>query len=104
MESDWKKFAAKLDEWRERYLTTQNARLAAMLLDESKSPTERFWDAKKALDEEARTLRRCLDEISRSKMWLNLLAMRSAGMIQREDLREFSEELQRQVFEIETLK
>lgn len=100
MESDWKKFRAKLEEWRERYLSTRNARLAALLLDESKSPTERFWDAKQALDEEARTLRQCLDGYSRSTMWLNLLAMRSAGMIQREDLREFSEDLQRQVFDL----
>ena len=104
MESDWKKFRAKLDQWRERYLATQNARLAAVLLDESKSPTERFWEAKNALDDEARTLRQCLDDYSRSTMWLKLLAMRSADMIQREDLREFSEELQRQVFDVEMPK
>jgi hypothetical protein len=31
-------------------------------------------------------------------MWLRLMAMRAAGMIRREDMAEFSEELQGHVF------
>ena len=47
----------------------------------------------------AKTLRRCLDDLSRSKMWLRLMEMRAAGMLRREDLADFSAELQQQVFD-----
>lgn len=100
MESDWKKFRAQLPIWRERYLADRNARIARILTDPKKSETERFWDAEELIQKEAKTLRRCLDDISRSKMWLRLMAMRSAGMIKREDLAEFSETLQKQIFDV----
>ena len=98
MESDWKKFGALLPVWRERYLAERNARIAHTLADPNRSETERFWDAQEQMQKEAKVLRRCLDDISRSKMPLRLLEMRNAGMIQREDLAGFSEELQKQVF------
>jgi hypothetical protein len=99
VESDWKKFSAMLPIWRERYLADHNARLVRLLTDPKKSETERFWDAEEQLRKEAKTLRECLDDLSRSKMWLRLMAMRAAGMISREDIAEFSEELQKQVFD-----
>ena len=98
MESDWKKFSAMLSVWRERYLTERNAQIARTLTDPNKSDTERFWDAAEQMQTEAKVLRRCLDDISRSKMWLRLMEMRAAGMIRSEDLAGFSEELQKQVF------
>jgi hypothetical protein len=99
VESDWKKFSAMLPIWRERYLADQNARLVRLLTDPKKSETDRFWDAEEQLRKEAKTLRECLDDLSRSKMWLRLMAMRAAGMISRDDFAEFSEELQKQVFD-----
>jgi len=99
VESDWKKFSAMLPIWRERYLADRNARIARILTDSKKSETERFWDAEEQIQKEAKTLRGCLDDISRSKMWLRLMAMRAAEMIRREDLAEFSEELQRHIFD-----
>ncbi|MHC1769237.1 MAG: hypothetical protein AB9869_33975 [Verrucomicrobiia bacterium] len=99
MESDWKKFRALLPIWRERYLAERNACIARILTDPKKSETERFWDAEEQIQKEAKTLRRCLDDISRSKMWLRLMAMRAAGMIKREDLADFSEKLQKQIFD-----
>jgi len=41
----------------------------------------------------------CLDGHSRSKMWLFMISMRRAGMLKREDRRDFSEEIQKQVFD-----
>jgi hypothetical protein len=99
VESDWKKFSAMLPVWRERYLAERNARIAGLLTDSTKSETERFWNAEDQIRKEAKTLRDCLGDLSRSKMWLRLMAMRAAGMIRREDLTEFSEELQKQVFD-----
>lgn len=97
-ESDWKKFRVMLEVWRERYLAEKNRRLAAMLTDPKKTETERFWDAEHAIEKEARILEQCLDDIRRSRMLERLWEMRGAGMIRREDLAEFSDELQDQVF------
>lgn len=98
LESDWKKFRAKLEVWRERYLTEKNHQIAAVLMNPQKSETERFWEAERLMEKEARVLHRCLDDIRRSRMHERLWEMRAAKMIRREDLMEFSEELQDQVF------
>jgi hypothetical protein len=97
-ESDWKKFRSMLPVWRERYLAEKNRRIAALLADANKTETDRFWNAERLIGKEARVLQRCLDDIRRSRMWERLAEMRGAGMIRREDLADFSEELQRQVF------
>ena len=97
-ESDWKKFRAMLPVWRERYLAEKNPRIAAILSGPRKTETERFWEAERVIEKEARILSRCLDDIRRSRMWERLAEMRAARMIRREDLAEFSPELQDQVF------
>ena len=84
--------------WRERYLAERNPRIAAVLSDPKRAETERFWEAEKLIGKEARILARCLDDIRRSRMWERLAEMRAARMIRREDLAEFSAELQDQVF------
>lgn len=99
VESDWKKFSAMIPRLRERYLAEQNARVASVLIDPRKNETERFWDAMDVMQKESKTLRMCLDDLSRSKMWLTLITMRGAGMLKKEDLVGFSEELQKQVFD-----
>ena len=99
VESDWKKFSAMIPILRERYLTERNARVAAILSDPKRNETERFWDAMDLMLKESKILRRCLDDISRSKMWLTLITMRRSGMLEKEDLAGFSEALQKQVFD-----
>ena len=98
-ESDWKKYSARLPMWRERYLAKQNARIARVLADPKKNHSERFWDALEEMEKEAKTLRACLDRHSRSNMMLSLLSMRAVGMINAEDLADFSEELQELVLQ-----
>jgi hypothetical protein len=68
-----------------------------MLVDRTKTETERFWDAMEVMEREARVLRECLDGHSRSKMWLYMLAMIRAGMLTRVDVSGFSEDLQKEV-------
>ena len=97
MESDWKTFAKRVPEWRERYLLKKNEEIIGILTDESKTPTERFWDAKKKMKEEAKVLVDCLDGHSRSKMQRYLLLMHLHGLIQDSDLNEFSEALREQI-------
>jgi hypothetical protein len=97
-ESDWKKFSAMIPMLRERYLAEQNARVMRLLGDPKKNETERFWDAMDVMQKESKTLRRCLDDHSRSKMALAMLNMRVAGMLKKEDLAGFSLELQDLIF------
>jgi hypothetical protein len=98
MESDWKQFSALVPVLRERYLAERNAEIARIINDPKKTETERFWDAMEVMEKEAKTLRKCLDDHSRSKMWLNMITMRGAGMLKREDLAGFGEEIQKKVF------
>jgi len=100
IESDWKKFSAMVPMLRERYLATQNARIARLLADPKKNETERFWDALDEMKKEAQTLKTCLDGHSRSEMLFFLVLMRKVGMVKKEDLADFSEDLQKQLFDV----
>jgi hypothetical protein len=92
-ESDWRAFRDSLVEWRERYLETTTQEIADVLQEEGASPTERFWNAKERIDEEATILRDCLDGHSRSKMDMHLVLMYRHGLIDDADLERFSDEL-----------
>jgi hypothetical protein len=97
LESDWKTFRKRVPEWRERYLLKKNEEIIGILRNEGKTPTERFWDAKEKMKEEAKILVDCLDGHSRSKMQWYLLLMHRRGLLQDSDLNEFSEVLQEQI-------
>ncbi len=97
LESDWRKFGAMIPKLRERYLAERNARVMALLTADKKCETERFWDAMDEMAREARVLQECLDDHSRSRMWLHLRSMIRAGMLTQEDLPEFSGELQKEL-------
>ena len=93
-ESDWKKFRSMVVTLRERYITRCNDRLTVMLNNPDKTETERFWETYEEMKIEAKNLVRCLDGHSRSKMTLFLERMIRVGMLKREDITVFSEELQ----------
>jgi hypothetical protein len=97
LESDWKTFWKGVPEWRERYLLKKNEEIIGVLTDERKTPTERFWDAKKRMKEEAKILTDCLDGHSRSKMHWYLILMYRYGLVQDSDLSQFSEPLRNQI-------
>jgi hypothetical protein len=93
VESDWKTFRRRIPEWRERYLVKRNSEIAGLLIDESKTSTERFWEAEKKVGEVAKLLTDLLDGHSRSKMPWILLSMYGQKFIGDGDLKEFSAEL-----------
>ena len=95
MESDWRKFRDMVPQLRERSLAGCNARIASVLADPKKNETDRFWDALEQMEKEAKILRNCLDGHSRSSMSLFMSLMLHHGMLTREDLLQFSEELQK---------
>ena len=100
LESDWKIFRKRVPEWLERYLEEQNKRIAAMLADDKKTPTERFWDTEKEMKAVARILVNCLDGHTRSKMEMSLCLMVRHNMIGSEDLEEFSGELRERILRV----
>lgn len=93
-ESDWKRFRKIVPELRERYIEKKNSALLQILTDSDKTPTEQFWDIYNATRKEAKILRDCLDGHSRSKQFFFMVLMCNHGLIAREDLEGFSEDLQ----------
>ena len=96
-EADWRRFRDMVPKLRERYLAERNPKIAALLSDPKKNETERFWNAMEKIEKEAKTLRHCLDGHSRSKMWIYMLSMIGAGMLKKEDLAGFSDDLQKEI-------
>ncbi|MDX2111269.1 MAG: hypothetical protein SFY80_13635 [Verrucomicrobiota bacterium] len=99
-ESDWKTFRNSLPELREKYLYKKNQDIVKLLNNPKESPTECFWKAEERIKEEARILRDCFDGYSRSKMYLHIMLMCRYGILEKEDLEKFSEELQAEHREI----
>ncbi|EDY82831.1 hypothetical protein VDG1235_2454 [Verrucomicrobiia bacterium DG1235] len=92
-ESDWKRFGKIVPELRERYLEKKNKELLKSLSDAGKTPTEQFWDTFEKMKKEKKILEDCLDGHSRSKQFFYMVSMCSYGMMRKEDLDGFSEEL-----------
>jgi len=93
-ESDWKLYSSLVPQWRERYLQIKNEAFAAHLSDPAKTPTDQFWDVLEEMKAEAKVLNSCLGHHSRSRMFLSMAQMLRHDLIFKEDLTEFSEELQ----------
>jgi hypothetical protein len=100
LESDWKTFRKRVQEWRERYLAGQNQQIAALFADGEKTPTEQFWEAEKKIQTVARILVDCLDGHSRSKMEMYLSLMYRHKIIGADDLEEFSGEIKERILRI----
>ena len=93
-ESDWKKYSARLHEWRDRYLDRRNRAFVQSLQRSGKTPSERFWETRSQVEGEAKVLRDCFDRHSRSSMKMSLVLMLRYGIVEWEDLRDFSDECQ----------
>ena len=93
-ESDWKHYKSMLDDLRERYLKQKNSEFIEMLSEQNKTATDQFWDTLKEMKEETKILNDCLGRLSRSSMYFQMMSMCSHGMMEKEDLDKFSEELQ----------
>ena len=98
-EKDWKAFRNLVPILRERYLRARNEELTAILGDDDRSPTEKFWDLEERAGEIAAALRACLDGHSRTKMRQFMIQMLGVGMMAVEDLDAFSEELRERMIE-----
>jgi len=93
-ESDWKRFRKMVPDLRERYLKVKNRELVAILMASDKTPTDQFWDTFEAMKKEQKVLVDCLDDHRRSTMLMSMALMCRYGMLNADDLKEFSEGLQ----------
>jgi hypothetical protein len=92
-ESDWKTFRKMVPELRERYLEKTNEELKNLLLTPDQTPTERFWNTYEKITKEAKILHHCLDGHSRSRMVSFIYMMLDCGLMDLDDLSQFSDEL-----------
>lgn len=96
-ESDWKALRNMVLELRERYLAEKNKEIVAIFMDESRTPTRRFWDARERIEKERKILEACMDGHSRSKMRWYMHLMYRYGMLNDSDLESFSEDLRNDI-------
>ena len=102
-ESDWKKFRNSLEKWRETYLKRKNNEIRSILEDNNLNETEKFWNIVDFQKKESKILRDCLNNFSRSNMLVHMAIMKKYGMICKEDIEEFSEELQKLLEDFERI-
>ena len=92
-ESDWKRFRKMVPDLRERYLKEKNSDFVKVLVDPKRTPTDQFWDPWGEMEKEKKILRDCLDAHSRSNQFQHMALMCRYGMLKREDLNSFSDQL-----------
>jgi len=102
-ESDWKQFRKMVPDLRERYLEENIPIFQEVLNDKNLTPTDRFWDTFKKMEEIGKILRDCLDGHSRSNMVMYMSLMYRYGLLKDEDLKHFSEELQERMKKMKEL-
>ena len=94
-ESDWKLFRQRIPEWQERYMDALLREYAA-LLARSEKASNRFWSLEKRIHEDRQRVG-AVARMSRSSMYINLLALLRDGAITLNDLDGFSDDLRKQL-------
>ena len=91
-ESDWKKFRKRVPGWQESYMEKLTEEYIA-LLQEDKLASEKFWELEDRIFKDKRSVGVAID-MRRSRMITNILSLLDDEVIQMEELKEFSDELQ----------
>lgn len=90
-ESDWKLFRSKLPGWQEAYMDRLNQEYIR-LLSAPGNPADKFWELEKRIREDRKSVG-VVAQMSRSYMYMNILALLADGAITLEDLNGFSEDV-----------
>jgi hypothetical protein len=97
--SDWKLFMERLPEWQERFMEKLNQEYI-QLLSRDLDPSENFWELEKRIREDKR-LPGVRMELNKGNMTFDLMRLLHDGVIEKEDLADFSQELQDEVSSLE---
>ncbi|MGX8715317.1 MAG: multidrug transporter [Lachnospiraceae bacterium] len=90
-ESDWKLFRKKLPDWQENYMERLIQEYAALLAGSTQA-SDKFWALEERINSDKHHVG-VVAEMSRSRMYNNILALLNEGAITTDDLADFSEEL-----------
>ena len=93
---DWKLFREKLAIWQEKYMACLIREYIALLSDEDKIASNRFWE----LDSKIKTDRRhpgVILNVRKSEAIYDIVRLIRLGVITYDDLADFSEDLQQAV-------
>jgi hypothetical protein len=93
--SDWKLFMERLPEWQERFMGKLNQEYI-QLLSRDLDPSENFWELERRIREDKRLLGVRM-ELNKGNMTFDLMRLLHDGVIEKEDLADFSQELQDEV-------
>ena len=88
---DWRLYKSLLPKWQERYMAKLNKEYIA-LLNENNNPSTNFWKLEKRIHHDIKSPGVAID-VSRSDLFVDILSLMNAGVINREDLADFSRDV-----------
>ena len=89
---DWTLFRSKLPDWQEAYMERLNKEYIQILSSEGKA-SDKFWELEKRIYQDKRSPG-VIVQLRRRDMPIQLTSLLRDGAITRDDLKEFSPELQ----------
>jgi hypothetical protein len=93
--SDWKLFCSKVPGWQERYMKRLDEEYIE-LLSSDKPASTRFWELEKRIREDKKSKGVVINLRKSEALWDIVLFLRN-GVIDKDDLLEFSDDLQENV-------
>lgn len=88
-ESDWKKFRKLIPSWQERHIKKLSQEYIT-ILNQNKLPSDNFWELENRIKQDKKSPG-VLIEMSRSKMIQNIMIMLKDGIIELDELSDFSD-------------
>lgn len=88
---DWALFRKKVPDWQEAYMDKLNKEYIE-LLSGAGNPSDKFWKLEERIREDKKKKGVVID-MRRSQFLINVLSLLNEGVICRDDLEEFSDEL-----------
>jgi len=91
-ERDWKLFRKKLPAWQEAYMDRLNKTYMEILIGEGPA-SEKFWKLHDSIRQDRKSPGVMIERLSRSNMIPDIRRLLVQGVIQSDDLEDFSDEL-----------
>lgn len=88
---DWALFRKKVPDWQEAYMDKLNKEYIE-LLSGAGNPSEKFWKLEERIREDKK-MKGVMMDMRRSQFLYNVLCLLNEGVISKDDLEEFSDEL-----------
>lgn len=89
--NDWALFRKKVPDWQEAYMDKLNKEYIE-LLNGTGNPSEKFWKLEERIREDKKK-KGVLIDMRRSQFLINVLSLLNEGVISKDNLEEFSDEL-----------